>query len=117
MKLAIVGAVILKDSPHEVKDIIRSEINRLKPTEIISGGAEGVDTFAEEVANELGLKKTIFLPEKKCWEFFKKRNIQIANECDQLLRIASDRSKTYGSGWTRDRAVEMGKPTKEFRLP
>ena len=57
----------------------------------------------------------MFPPKERNWERgFKPRNIQIAEACDVLVRIAKKGSKTYGSGWTRDYAASLGKPTEEF---
>jgi hypothetical protein len=47
---------------------------------------------------------------------FKSRNLEIAQSCDALIRIALKGATTYGSGWTRDRAKERGVPTEEFVL-
>jgi hypothetical protein len=47
---------------------------------------------------------------------FKERNLRIAVACDELVRIVAHGTRTYGSGWTRDRAAAMGKPTKEIVL-
>ena len=84
-----------------------------RPELVISGGAAGIDTMAEEVATMLGIPTRIFMPEGRGWPLYKARNLKIATECDHLWRIVSARTKTYGSGWTRDRAAEMGKPTEE----
>jgi hypothetical protein len=45
---------------------------------------------------------------------FRERDERIAEDCDELVRIADSSSRTYGSGWTRDRARAMGKPTAEY---
>lgn len=78
---------------------------------VISGGADGVDTSAREVAWSLGVPFHEYLPENNRWEpnGFKARNIIIAETCDSLLCIRSQKSKTYGSGWTADRAERLGK--------
>ncbi len=51
---------------------------------------------------------------KRWWDGFKPRNIQIATACERLVRIVSTTTKTYGSGWTRDYADNLGKPTEEI---
>jgi hypothetical protein len=40
---------------------------------------------------------------------FKIRNEKVAETCDCLIRIASRTTRTYGSGWTADRAQDLGK--------
>ena len=121
MRLAIVGSAKYIDDQNidEVKRIINDAIERYKPTEIVSGGAAGVDTVAENIAKQHGLIPTIFRPTVTKWEGkggYKERNFRIASTCNALIRIVSKRTTTYGSGWTRDRAKEQGKPTEDFEV-
>ena len=82
---------------------------------VVSGGAEGIDTLAEETAEKWVFDTKIFRPEKKGWYWYKKRNKLIAERCDVLYRIATRESKTYGSGWTADYAEEeLGKQVYRF---
>ena len=114
MKLAIVGSVSLEGNV-KAYEIIDEVIAIYAPDEIISGGARGIDSMAAERAWEHNIPMTVFLPKDRSWKHgFKPRNLQIAQACDVLVRIVAKGSKTYGSGWTRDRAKEMGKPTEEF---
>lgn len=113
--LCIVGSVCLEES-LEAWRIAVDVIQKYQPAIVISGGAVGVDSIAERVANSLGVPFKKFPPEGKGWQWYKKRNLAMAKDCTRLVRIVSKRSKTYGSGWTRDRAAEMGKPTEEFVL-
>lgn len=115
MKLAIVGSVSL-DGNLEAYRIIREVIDKYKPDTIVSGGAKGVDSMAKEAAKENRIETRIFLPKVNRWEGYKERNLLIAKECDVLVRIAAKDSKTYGSGWTRDRAKEFGKQVEEFLI-
>lgn len=80
---------------------------------VISGGRGNVDLAAEEVAKELGFKFIPFLPWRDQWMWYQGRNWSMAAACTVLYRITVPRAETYGSGWTRDRAREMGKPTFE----
>lgn len=114
MKYAIVGSVRLADNAeaeYAIDSFLR-DVGR-NPTEVVSGGAKGIDTMAVKAATNLGIPTKVFLPAEANWPAYKKRNLEIAEYCDALLRIVSHKSKTYGSGWTRDRAKEMGKPTWE----
>lgn len=116
LKLAIVGSTEIDWSP-EVQRIILDAVARLKPGLVISGGAPGVDTIAEWLARDQEIPREIYEPSVWRWEGrggFKERNQQIADRCDHLIRIVWEKSKTYGSGWTRDRAREQGKPTEEY---
>ena len=50
-KIGIIGSRDFKE-----KEIIAKFMRTLKDVEIVSGGAAGADTFAEEIAKELGAK-------------------------------------------------------------
>lgn len=113
MKLAIVGSTSLAGNA-EAKRIIRDVLDELRPDCVVSGGAIGIDTMAVEEANRREIGTLVHWPVGKGWSFYKERNLRIAKDCDHLVRIVAVNAKTYGSGWTRDRAAEMGKPTREY---
>jgi hypothetical protein len=118
MKLAIVGSTSLAGNERAAQ-IIEEVIDRFKPTIIISGGAVGIDSMAEAAAIRRGIEPLIFRPEVHRWDGgervgFKQRNLHIALMCDVLVRIVADDSRTYGSGWTRDRARGNGAVTEEY---
>lgn len=85
---------------------------------IVSGKSPkgGVDIFAASAGHALGLGVLEFPPKNNRWrpEGFEERNMLIARRSDKLYRISTRESKTYGSGWTADRAEEMGKPVRRF---
>jgi len=58
MKLAIVGG---RDFSNYT--LLQSEVCKLAPSEIVSGGAKGCDTLARNYAVENKLKITEFLPD------------------------------------------------------
>ena len=64
-------------------------------TEIVSGGAKGVDTTAREYATENGIKLTEFLPEYSRYKRGAplKRNIQIAEYADKVLAFWDGKSR------------------------
>lgn len=110
-KLGVVGTRLVKDR-ELVRAIIAHYVQMFSggcDITVISGGAEGVDTIAEEVANELGVKFIAYLPNGDTWEHYRERNKRIVEDCDMLLVIRYKDSKTYGSGWTRDYAKRIGK--------
>lgn len=123
--LAIVGSTSL-DTSLEAHALIKLSLDRYKPTVVISGGAKGIDRMAAHAARLHGIVVDERYPPAGCeawskdrrWnKGYKPRNIEIAVLCQALIRIASKSSKTYGSGWTRDYAKKLGKPTLEFLLP
>ena len=80
---------------------VQEELLELGITEndvIISGGATGVDTFAQQFAKTIGCDMMIFYPRysKPSPMRYFERNEQIAKECDVL--IAFDRGSSSGSG-------------------
>lgn len=116
MKLAIVGSVSLGGNA-EAAAIIESVLDQYKPAVVVSGGAPGIDTMAEVAAMRRNIEREIYHPERQQWAGpggFQERNRKIAKACDALIRIVASDSRTYGSGWTRDRAADLGKPTAEY---
>jgi hypothetical protein len=126
--LAIVGATELQADQRAV-NLIENAIERYGPSLVISGGAPGIDTMSIEAADRRGIPWREYLPDVKSWEGkwfddgdqgshwlkgFKDRNLEIAEACTHLVRIAFKKSKTYGSGFTRDAAARLGKPVEEF---
>jgi predicted Rossmann fold nucleotide-binding protein DprA/Smf involved in DNA uptake len=110
--LALVGSVnIDHDQAFEIGN---KAIKELNPRAIVSGGAQGVDTIAEELAVFWGLPCIVCKPAGRGWRYYEKRNRLIAEICDRLVRISSANTRTYGSGWTADRAEEMGKPVERY---
>ena len=91
MKLAIVGS---RDYKHEGR--IRLFVRNLPAdTHIITGGARGVDTIAEEEARYMGMAVTVHMPD---WANFEKqagpiRNAKIIEECDQLVAFWDGKSR------------------------
>lgn len=127
VKLAIVGNTQFSapDAELRARRLIRTTLLQLMPDEVISGGADGLDTWAEEEAVDLGWFEhadtlRIFRAQRRSWRGpggFQERNLQIATRCTHLLRISCPQAKTYGSGWTADRAQDMGKPVWRYVMP
>lgn len=112
--LAIVGSTKF-DKDHlamlRARQIIEGALDRQRPDLIVSGGAVGIDSLAEIIAEQRRIPFREFPPKYRRWapEGFKERNLQIADACTRLLCIRARTANTYGSGWTADRAEEMGK--------
>ena len=76
---------------------------------ILTGGAKGIDTIAEEYADSHGIKKTIIKPQ---YDRYGKgapmvRNKELVNLCDKALIIWDGVSK--GTKFTADFAKKMNK--------
>lgn len=81
-------------------------------TEIISGGAKGVDACAREYAISHGIKLTEFLPEYKKYGKSAplKRNISIIESADLVLAFWD--GKSNGTRFVIEKCHEMGKEIK-----
>jgi predicted Rossmann fold nucleotide-binding protein DprA/Smf involved in DNA uptake len=111
VRLAVVGSTnVTYPQLLLASKIIRGILIEV-PSLIISGGAVGIDSLAEAMAQEYDIRFKAYYPKNNRWEpeGYKERNLLIAGDCTHLLCIRSSQSTTYGSGWTADRAEEMGK--------
>ncbi len=111
MRIAIIGSTDLTNTQRlSVAHLIEMIVAQYYPdySILVSGGAEGVDSIAEEIADHswYGGPSIIHLPENKRWEprGYKARNLKIIEDADVMYCIRSRQSKTYGSGWTADQA-------------
>ena len=92
IKVAFVGSSEKWWMPYQRREAIEFmlKIIRSHPKiEIVSGGCPygGVDIWAESIGYTLDLPMTIFNPMGSGWEFYKKRNIKIAEYCDIMYCI------------------------------
>ena len=81
-------------------------------TEIVSGGARGIDTQAKEYAKLTGVKFTVFLPDDSRYGKAAplKRNDQIANYADEALAFWDGHSR--GTISTIQRFQQIGKTVR-----
>ena len=107
MKVAIIGT----------RSLINVEISKYIPenvTEIISVGAIGIDTLAEEVADKRRISKSIIRPEYD--KYGKKapliRNKEIVKRAE--LVIAFWDGKSRGTKFTIDYAKKLNKEVKIY---
>ena len=79
-------------------------------TEIVSGGAKGIDTCAKEYVQKQGLKLTEFLPEYEKYGRGAplKRNIQIIEHADEVVALWDGKSR--GTAFVIKECEKMGKP-------
>ena len=107
MKVAVIGS----------RKLTVSDLGKYLPpetTEIISGGAKGIDTSAREYALTHNIKLTEFLPEyEKYGEIAPlKRNIAIIEYADIVLAFWDGESR--GTKFVTDNCKKMGVPVKVF---
>ena len=81
-------------------------------TEIVSGGARGVDTLAERWADQNNIPKVIFKPDYKRHGRASpiKRNVLIVEAADLVVAIWDGESR--GTKFTIDYAKQVGKPVQ-----
>ena len=107
MKVAVVGSRTLRDV--DLEQYIPQET-----TEIITGGAYGIDTLAECYANRRGIPVRIFRPN---YDLFGKlaplaRNDQIVDAADMVVAVWDGVST--GTRYTIGRAQRLNKPVKIY---
>jgi hypothetical protein len=80
MKLAIIGS-------RNIKKIIIDDYIPENVSEIVSGGAKGIDSLAKEYAIRKGIKLTEFLPEYKRYGRAAPiiRNKRIVEDADKII--------------------------------
>ena len=109
MRLAIIGT---RDCKHIEID---SYVN-VSPTEVVSGGAKGVDTYARFFAEGHNLPLTEFRPEYN--KYGKSapiiRNKQIVEYSDSILAFWDGKSK--GTQHVICYARKLGKPIKIIKI-
>jgi len=109
MRVGIVGSRNYREL-ESVRVFVRG---LAKGTEVISGGARGVDETAVSVARECGLSVKIFFPD---WSRGRgaglARNQQIVNESDIIVAFWDGKSR--GTADTVRRAKAAGKPVEVF---
>ena len=109
MKIAIIGS----------RSINIDEIGKYLPeniSEIVSGGAKGVDTAARNYAIENKIPLKEFLPDYKRYGRGAplKRNLEIVKYADMVIAFWDGRSR--GTKFVIDNSEKMGKPIKVFIL-
>lgn len=116
MKIAIVGSRSITDK--ELVWSFMEECHQFNPEldKIVSGGARGVDSFAEEYAKIHKIRTCIFKPD---WEKYGKsagfiRNADIIGKCDICICIWDGTS--HGAKHDITLCEEMGKPCYIYNL-
>lgn len=129
MRIAIVGASKLTE--NEERDaqqfcglMMNQWLKEYDDLVIISGGAKGVDSIAENCARNLNITTMIFHPEAQNKGEYKIRNMKIAKQCDKLFCLPAnlrntpcyhcdtDEHERSGGCWTANMAKELGKEVR-----
>lgn len=108
MRIAIVGSRLWDD-----EQMVVDFVNALpSDTEIVSGGAVGVDTFAAHAAHVKGLRYTVYKPNWKAYGNVAgfMRNQIIVDNADQVVAFWNGHSK--GTVDTIKRAMDAPHITK-----
>ena len=89
-------------------------LDRRKITEVITGGARGIDTIAFQTAESVGIRNLQFLPDQKKFpgklisKAYQERNKLIVDRCDILLAVWDGQS--HGTKNTLAYARKINKP-------
>ncbi len=107
MKVAVIGS----------RNLIVKDLGKYLPkgvTEIVSGGARGIDTCAREYANTHGINLTEFLPKYEKYGRIAplKRNLQIIDYADEVLAFWDGKSK--GTKYVIDNCKKRNKKIRIF---
>jgi hypothetical protein len=106
MKIAVVGSRSLDNYP-----LVKSILEQYTFTQIISGGAKGIDTLAERYSDERSLiKPLVILPD---WKQYNRgagavRNREIVDTADFVVAIWDGKSK--GTKISINHAKKINKP-------
>jgi hypothetical protein len=88
--IAFVGASVLPSGyTAAVRSAVSSRLASLDSSSVVvvSGGAHGVDTVAENVALQMGFECLIYKPQTQDWPGYKARNILIAQKANDVVVI------------------------------
>lgn len=110
MKVAIIGS--RNKMIENLEDYLPAQI-----TEIVSGGATGIDTCAKNYAVKHQIKLTVFLPSYQKFGRVAplKRNIEIVHYADQIFAFWDGKSK--GTKFVIQYAKKIKKPITVILLP
>lgn len=113
MKVAIVGSRNIR-AMREVERAV--EQSGFEVTEVISGGANGVDTLAEQYAQQHDLTLTVYPPDWKQYgrSAGYRRNVEIVLAADAVIAVWNGSSP--GTRHTMNLATFYNKPLYVYHL-
>ncbi len=105
MKVAIIGS---RTAPENAEELIRSQLPDTI-SEIVSGGAVGIDQAAARVAAEQGIPLTVILPDYDTYgrRAPLKRNDEIIDRADMVLAFWDGHSR--GTQYVIAECVKRGR--------
>lgn len=108
MKLAIVGTRSPSVSYQEWEKLLLSKVDKLEITEVVSGGAKGIDTYAKIFAGRHHIPLMEFLPQYSAFGKAAplRRNTQIVREANAVIAFPSADSR--GTHHSISEARKMG---------
>ena len=109
MKIAVIGSRNIKI--ENFKKYLPEGV-----TEIVSGGARGIDSCAAKYAETNGLKLTVFLPEYKRFGRAAPiiRNDRIIEYSDEIVALWDGKSK--GTEYVIEKSRKLGKRVRVYRI-
>lgn len=112
MKVAIIGTRFPLFNYNEWLTMLLAQVNVDDITEVISGGALGIDEYARQFAYKHGLLLHEYFPDYKRFGRVAPliRNTDIVEAADLVIAFPSVKSK--GTYHTIDEAERLGKPIK-----
>lgn len=110
MKIAVIGS--RNGTISNLEQFLPEEV-----TEIVSGGAKGIDTCAKEYAVKNGIKFTEFFPEYKKYGKSAplKRNLQIIEYADCVVAFWDGHSR--GTHYVIEQCKKQNKKVTVYLLP
>lgn len=121
MKLVIAGTRTFKLAREEIPELLEKfGVHIYDVTQVVSGGAQGVDAIGEDVANVyLSDKKDYLKIFQADWDTYGKRagpirNAKMAAYADALLLIWDGASP--GSKSMKEEMLKLGKPIYEVMI-
>jgi hypothetical protein len=115
MKILISGSRKLTDNKTYTQ--MEKVLNTLTPTQILHGGAKGVDSLAARYADLKNLPQTVIKPDysKGGRHAPLMRNSELVKLADKVICIyAADRIRKGGTGDTYRKAMKAGKLAAEL---
>ncbi len=109
MKLIIAGSRTISLDVEELDDLIKNNLNLSELTQIVSGGAKGMDTAGEKWARKNDIEIKQFIPDWAIGKFAgHQRNRQMGDYADAALVVYDGVSK--GSQGMIDYMKKINKP-------